>query len=497
MASAKFFVSLVFLTLFAGLVLSCRDDGFDTDPAIKLAFSTDSLLFDTLFTTVGSSTRSIRVYNNHHRRVRIASVSLGNSGQSYFRLNVDGRSGTHIRDVEIGANDSIFVFVEVTVDPVNQNLPLTITDSIVFSINNNRQSVNLIAWGQNAHFLYPNHIDPVSGIAYHLISDNSTWSADLPYLIYGLAVVAPNLTLTVEKGARVHFHNNSSLIFLSGSTLKVNGTAELPVTFQGDRLEQFFADKPGQWGRIWLTATSKNHDINYAVIKNGSVGLHVDSIGSATEPTLFIRNSIIKNMSFVGLLAQGSHVVAQNTVIANCGQHTLLLSLGGKYDFRHCTFANYYNLPNASLRQTPSVVFNNFYRDRSGTIQQRNFESVYFGNSVVYGSLQEEVAFDLLPGSTMNYTFDHCLIRTQHNTNTQNFINVIINRSPQFHNINLQDYRIGLNSPAIGAGKATIANEIPLDILGRNRQLRPDIGAYQYYEFEEKQTSYSRSKVNK
>lgn len=486
MSSARFFLSLLFFSLMAGLIFSCRDDGFDTNPDISLAFSTDSLLFDTVFTTVGSSTRSFMVYNNHHRRVRISSVGLGNNQQSYFRLNVNGRSGTHIRDVEIGARDSIFVFVEVTVDPVNQNLPLTITDSVVFNINNNLQNVKLIAWGQNANFIHPNHVDPESGIAYHLISDNTTWTADLPYLIYGLAVVAPNRTLTVEKGARVHFHNNASLIFLSGATLKVDGTIELPVTFQGDRLEQFFADKPGQWGRIWLTATSKNHDINYAIIKNGSVGLHVDSIGSTTEPTLRIRNTIIKNMSFVGLMAQGSHVVAQNTVIANCGQHTLLLSLGGKYDFRHCTFANYFNLPNTSLRQTPSLLFNNFYRDVKGNIQQRNFESVYFGNSIVYGSLQEEIGFDLVPGSVVNYTFDHCLIRTQLSTNGPNFINVLNNRTPQFNNINLQDYRLKSNSPAIGAGKAAIANEIPLDILGRNRQQRPDIGAFQFYEIEEK-----------
>lgn len=481
MANIKILATIVFFALFAGLFFSCRDHGYDSDPDLKLAFSTDSLLFDTLFTTVGSSTRSIRVYNHHHRRVLISAVSLGQGAHSFFRINVDGRSGTHLRDLEIGAKDSIFVFVEVTIDPVNQHLPLTITDSIVFSINNNKQSVRLIAWGQNAIFLSPNHIDPGLGIAYHLIADNTTWSADLPYLIYGLALVAPNRTLTIEKGARVHFHNNSSLIFLAGSTLKVNGTADMPVTFQGDRLEQFFADKPGQWGRIWLTATSKNHEINHAVIKNGSVGIHVDSIGSLTEPTLQIRNTIIKNMSFVGLLAQGSHVVANNTVIANCGKHTLLLSLGGKYDFRHCTFANYFNEPNAMLRQTPSLLFNNFYRDLTGNIHLRTFESVYFGNSIVFGSLPEEIGFDLMPGSHVNYTFDHCLIRTQRSITGSNFINIINNSSPQFNHIIRQDYRLRSTSPAIGAGKPGIAADIPFDILGRSRQQRPDIGAYQFY----------------
>lgn len=484
MRSTRLFVFLLFLPLMASLIYSCRDDGFDPSPDIILGFSADSLLFDTVFTTVGTSTRSFRVYNNHSRRIRISSVGLGRGAASYFRVNVDGRSGSMLHDIEIGANDSIFVFVEVTVDPVNQNLPLIITDSLVFNINNNIQDVKLVAWGQDANFIHPNYTEP-SGLSYHLITENAVWTSDLPYVVYGLAVVAPNITLTVNEGTRVYFHNNASLVFLAESTFKVNGTAGQPVSFQGDRLEPFFENQPGQWGRIWLTATSKDHEINYAVIKNGSVGLHVDSIGSHTSPTLTIRNTIIKNMSLVGLLAQGSHVVAHNTVIANCGENTLYLALGGKYDFRHCTFANYYNLPNTPLRQIPSVWFNNYYRDVDGNIQQRDFESVFFGNSIIYGSLQEEFIFDLVPGSDFNYTFDHCLLRTQRDTFNPSYINIIKNQVPQFNNLAVQDYRLKENSPAIGAGKTIIAQGVPFDILGRNRIQRPDLGAYQYYEIEE------------
>ncbi len=484
MRSTRLFILLLFVPFMASLIYSCRDDSFDASPDITLGFSVDSLLFDTVFTTVGTSTRSFRVYNNHSRRIRISSVGLGRGSESFFRVNVDGRSGSQLHDIEIGANDSIFVFVEVTVDPVNQNLPLIITDSLVFNINNNVQDVKLVAWGQDANFIQPNYTEP-SGLSYHLISENTVWTADLPYVVYGLAVVAPNTTLTVSEGTCVHFHNNASLVFLAESSFKVNGTMEQPVSFQGDRLESFYENQPGQWGRIWLTATSKDHEINYAVIKNGSVGLHVDSIGSQTSPTLTIRNTIIKNMSLVGLLAQGSHVVAENTVIANCGENTLYLALGGKYDFRHCTFANYYNLPNTPLRQIPSVWFNNYYHDVDGNIQQRDFESVFFGNSIIYGSLQEEFVFDLVPGSDFNFTFDHCLVRTQRDTFNPSYINIIKNQVPQFNNLSVQDYRLRENSPAIDAGKRTIAQGVPFDILGRNRVQRPDLGAYQYYEIEE------------
>ena len=487
MRSIRLFLLLLFFPLLASMLFSCRDDSFDTNPSLELGFSADSLLFDTVFTTVGSATRSFRVYNQHSKRVRISSISLGRGQDSYFRVNVDGRSGSRVEDVEIGARDSIFVFVEVTVDPVNQNNPLVIVDSLVFNLNGNIQDVKLVAWGQDANFIYPNYTDPQSGIAYHILEESTHWTADLPYVIYGLAVVAPDQTLTLEAGTRVHLHNNASLVFLGGASLKVAGEMENPVIFQGDRLEPFYAEQPGQWGRIWLTATSKDHDINYAIIKNGTVGLHVDSIGSFNSPTLRIRNTIIKNMSLVGLLAQGSNVEAQNTLVANCGEQTLYLALGGKYDFTHCTFANYFNLANSSLRQTPSVLFNNYYVDIDGVLQQRDFESVYFGNSILYGSIQEELLFDLASGSDLNFLFDHCLIRTQRETFNPSYVNVIVNQSPQFEDLLIQDYRLRDNSPAINAGKLEIALQVPFDILGRDRTQRPDLGAYQYYEIEEEE----------
>ncbi len=473
------------LLLLASAFYSCRDDGFDTDPAIRLGFSADSLLFDTVFTSVGSSTRSFLVYNDHNRRVNISSVELAGGAGSFFRVNVDGRAGTVVRDVELGARDSLFVFVEVTVDPVNQSLPLVIADSLVFHINNQVQDVKLVAWGQDARFIRPNYADPDSGIQYHLFEEDVTWDAGMPYVVYGLAVVAPDRTLTVEEGTRVHFHNNASLIFLERSSLKVRGTAEQPVSFQGDRLESFYSEVPGQWGRIWLTATSRDHEIDYAIIKNGTVGLHVDTLGSVTRPTLTIRNSVIRNMSLVGLLAQGSHVRAENLIIGNCGEHTLLLALGGRYDFRHCTFANYYNLPNSPIRRTPSIVLNNYYEDADGTIRVRELEQAFFGNSILYGSLQEELAFDFHPGTSPSYVFDHCLVRTQHQTTGNPWPYVLVNQNPRFNASNTGDYRLLEDSPAIGAGSQQIAEGVPLDLLGQPRLQRPDLGALQYHPIEE------------
>jgi hypothetical protein len=464
---------------------SCREEGFDRDPGLRLSFSADTLIFDTVFTTIGSSTRSFMVYNRHNRRVNISSIRLAGQEASFFRINADGASGRTLHDIEIGAGDSLFVFVEVTIDPVNQQLPLIITDSVVFHMNNNIQDVKLVAWGQDAHFIHPNYQLPGSDFSYHLIDEDTHWTAELPYVIYGLAVIAPDISLHMEAGARVHFHNNSSMVFLGGSSLKINGTAEDPVHIQGDRLESFYREIPGQWGRIWFTATSMGHEINYAIIKNGTVGLHIDSIGSLTAPSLIVRNSIIKNMSMAGLLAQGSHVRAENLLVANCGEHALVLALGGNYHFNHCTFANYYNLPNHPARRTSSVVLNNYYEDAEGIVRLRPFENVFFGNSIIYGSLQNELYLDFFEGTQEDYTFDHCMIRSELDASGSGFINVMRNQDPLFNDIREQDYRLRENSPAIGMGNPDLSLQVPFDLLGNSRALRSDIGALQYYKIEE------------
>ncbi|HPD54413.1 MAG TPA: hypothetical protein PLI08_10740, partial [Bacteroidia bacterium] len=137
------------LLAFFGLLIgfsSCKKDEFITDGDAKLEFSTDTVIFDTVFTTVGSSTEVFVVYNRNDQPVKVSSIRLATGDQSMFRLNVDGLPGRSFSDVEIGADDSIFIFVEVTVDPNNQNTPLVVTDSILFETNGNLQDIDLVAW---------------------------------------------------------------------------------------------------------------------------------------------------------------------------------------------------------------------------------------------------------------------------------------------------------------------------------------------------------------
>ena len=229
---------------------SCKKEEFETGK-VDLQFSADTIIFDTVFTNVGSSTQDFQVYNNGNKDVKISSIRLANGNNSNFRLNVDGHSGKSFNDIEIGANDSLFIFVEVTVDPNNLNTPLIVTDSILFSANDFQQDIDLVAWGQDAYF---HRSPPNSQIApFFFLNCNEIWANDKPHVIYGYALVDSSCSLTMNAGTNIFLHPGSGIIVLTSGTLLVNGTKQNNVTFQGDRLGTDFQEIPGQWDRIWLS----------------------------------------------------------------------------------------------------------------------------------------------------------------------------------------------------------------------------------------------------
>jgi len=481
----KYLFILALLVYSSGIFFSCRDEDIDLHGDVSLTFSTDTLLFDTIFTTVGSATRSFKVYNNNNKRIKISTIQIGSGQNSYFRVNVNGVPGHFHQDIEIAPNDSIFIFAEVTLDPANSSLPLVIVDSLIFVTNNKTQDVKLAAWGQDAIFFNANY--PVEQPVFHLLTENTIWNYDKPIVVYSTIVAAPGVILEIEQGTNVHLHSGKSIYFLDNSTLKANGTLENPVIFQGDRLEQFFQDKPGQWGRIFFSPQSHGHEINYAIIKNGTVGLHIGSNGNSSGSNFLLKNSIVKNMSSTGIMVVESNLIAQNTIVGNCGDFSVYIGPGGSASFTHCTLANYFSLPNTATRQTPLMLFANYFyyqEEVNGPvlIYQKDIGNVLFANTILHGSLEEEVGFDLLPGTSFsNFVFDHCLIRTKQDTSSASFLDVIKNTDPRFHNRSKQDFRLGENSPAIGAGKADFAAQVPFDFEGNDRTQRFDLGAINYY----------------
>ena len=162
MTSVKY---LSFLFLVSAIIFSCKKESFITSPQAKLNTSTDTLFYDTVFTSVGSITQSFKIFNGNSQKLRLSQVKLSGGTSSVFKMNVDGTAAAEVDNVEINANDSIYVFVQVNINPTAANLPFILRDSILISYNGNQKFVQLQAYGQNAIFL--NSVEITGNVFFH------------------------------------------------------------------------------------------------------------------------------------------------------------------------------------------------------------------------------------------------------------------------------------------------------------------------------------------
>lgn len=460
---------------------SCRkDESISTDGSLKLSFSTDSVLFDTVFTTMGSVTKRLMVYNPNNNSVLISSVRLAGGSNSPYSVNIDGASGTSVSNIEIGGNDSLFVFVRVTVDPVNDNLPLVVKDSIIFETNGNKQDVDLLAWGQDAHFFVANqHIEGLPDFSYIAREgEHIHWTNDKPYVIVGYGVVDSAGFLSIDPGCRIHFYNNSGLWVYRYGGIQVNGTLEEPVNFQGVRLEQAYQDVPAQWDRIWINESDVNSEFNHAIIKNATIGIQAETLQTGLGNTLFLNNTQILNMQGWGIFTRFYNIVANNVLVANAGSSLLNLTTGGSYEFKNSTFANYWRY---EVRKDPLLHLSDyyiFYTADEQLIFTGDLEKAYFGDCIFYGNLENEILLDKHPESSsiFNYQFDYSLLKSN-DTIDDYFTNCIFNQDPLFLDPGINDYHIDSLSPVRRKG-IPLGNLFDLD--GVERSESPDLGAFEW-----------------
>jgi hypothetical protein len=468
--TAIFFLITAILALTA-----CRKDEFNTDKSFSLQFSTDTVMFDTVFTTIGSSTRSLVVRNTGNSSINITKISLARGQASPFRLNIDGTATEEYRDLEIAANDSAYIFVKVTIDPKNVSNPMIESDSIVFETNGNIQDVKLVAWGQDAYF----HNNTV-------LTGDVTLPDDKPHVVYGKLTADQGCNLKILAGTKLYFHTNSSLEIRSGASLTVSGTLESPVLFTGDRLDFDYPTLPGMWDGIWLENGSRNISFTYAEITNARVGIQADSCGLADGEPLRLHNCMIHNMTNYGIRATKAAIVATNCQITNCGGNVLSVENGGNYDFRNCTLARYF-----SGRGYPAVSISNYTIDSTGKKLPGELTGAYFGNCIVSGSQNGEIEFYELDGTAFNFTFEQCLVNWDeeyYKKYKTNFTSSINNKDVQFIEPYSNNFQLDTLAAAIDAASINIINntlpDIKLDRKGISRLIPgpPDIGAYERVE---------------
>lgn len=445
---------------------SCKKDSFITSAGARLNITTDSIKFDTVFTTAGSITKSFKIINENEQKLRITKVKLLGGAASAYKLNINGVNTSEAANIEIAANDSIYIFVSVTVNPNAANLPFVITDSIQVDYNSNSRFVKLEAYGQNAHFLTNS-----------VITGNVTWTNTLPYVILGGLQINTGASLTIAAGCKIYAHADAPV--LVDGTLIVNGTKASPVIFSGDRLDNYYKDLPASWPGIYFRNTSKDNLLQFATIKNAYQAVVAIGTSVNANPKVILHQCIIDNAYDAGILCAGSSLQADNSLISNCGSN-INLSYGGNYTFTHCTVATFSNLFIA--HKNPVLYLANF-ASQNGTVVTADLNAS-FRNCIFWGDaglVNNEVVVTKQGSNAFTVLFDKNLYRGADPANSSLNAN-IINADPLFERIditkNIYDFRI-TNTTAPGVNKGAATGFLKdLDDNNRNIGL-PDMGCYE------------------
>jgi hypothetical protein len=463
-------VSLALSTLFLS---SCKEDSIFTGNDAMVSFSTDTLTFDTVFVTFGSTTKHFKIFNPYDKSLRLSSVRLLNQATNgNFRINVDGVSGD-ATDVIILPKDSIYVFVEVTVDPNAQNLPFVIEDYVEVVVNGNVQTILLQAWGQNAYFHYRETIQ------------NANWLADKPHVIvggYDTAIDAfhPGLIvegqLNIPPGTDIYIYNNSAIFVDENASIRAQGTASNPIRFEGVRLESFYDGLPGQWLGIFIFRNSTGNIFEHVIIDETSYGINLGVIDTCdlttatnnSRPEVELNQVVIRNSFNNALFSFNSVVRAKNCLFYNSVEELVALGLGGDYRFSQCTFFNGGSV--AVNHNAPNLLLSNF-AEGCGQFVVGALNEATFTNCIIYGSLDEELSINQDSAGTFNFLFDHCLIKTEEDTAGSQYQTIILNQNPLFESTVSDSFQLMPGSPAIDAGTNSFPGGITInnDLYGGTR----------------------------
>ncbi|MET4074537.1 hypothetical protein [Hymenobacter sp. UYCo722] len=488
----------------------------------RLEFAQDTVLFDTVFTTIKTVTKRLWVYNRNRGAVK-TDISLAGTASATYSLIINGDAGAAKSDVLVRGNDSVQVLVRAVLGDNGQATApkqFVVTDQINFRTNGNEQNVKLVAYGQNAYFHRA-----------ELIDKNTTWATDKPHVIipaskvlvpgqpavvFGV-LVRQGITLTIPKGARIYNHAgaylqvdgtlrvNDDFMPGTGATDTIKATNANIVRIQGDRLEADYADIPGQWGGIVFTATSRNNSIRYAEIKNATFGallLNPDAL--LPHPDLTLNNTVIRNisgsnLSFAnatastggGVFSISGDVAASNCLFTNCGEYAVVGVGGGTYDFSFCTFANY---TPAFRRETASLTFTNEkYTDATiklpTSITLRN--SIVWGSNLGAGTIDDELYLKNYTEYASTISIRNSLLRTKAYDGTPAVVGApginLLNVDPLFVRSALTssrpDYTLQATSPANAPRRAPAGNVPDRDLRNLRRpaagQTQPALGAYE------------------
>ncbi|MDR0682738.1 MAG: hypothetical protein LBG15_12970 [Dysgonamonadaceae bacterium] len=495
MNKLNFTICISIILLPALFFSACNDrfEDYSTSPDDLLAFSTDTIAFDTIITTINTPFQIFKVYNPHSRALLISSVYLEKGAESGFKINVDGRAGSSAENVEIRGKDSLFVFVDAKPAKNGSNTPQYITDKIIFVTNGVEQNVLLEASTQDAVIW--------KGFA---VSSNSVLSNLKPFVIYDSLVIDEGIVVELKAGTTFYMHGNAEIIVKG--TLKAKGTQENPVVIRGDRFDRMvnipYDLIPGQWGGIRFESNSYQNELDYVCIRNGKYGMDF-KLSDPLPSKMKMKNVVLTNFKGILINALNCNIEAENCEFSNA-KGALLNLIGGRYNFIHCTIANYYasNVEAGwgSSNQETVHLSGSYLNQETEETEHYPILKADFKNCIIWGNAgSSDIVIEKNEEVSVSNYFQNCIIPNDNATNDDErklnatVVNCLINMDPKFKKVDSDDFTYDLRldsiSPARNKADPKISKQIPYDLKGMNRFLDegPDMGAYEWNEENEEE----------
>ena len=411
--------------LLALLVVACSDyESFSNDPNFRLTFSKDTIAFDTLISTIPSSTKTLYAFNNNGNGMRINTIQLEKGANSRFRVNVDGR---YLADgiwhgFEVLKHDSLVIRIEMTPPEVGSTEPLYFEDKLHFLLENGATQTVVLSGGSIDAYIQKGGL---------VIEEDVTLMTDKPYVIYDSLVVREGVTLTLTEGTTLMFHDKAALHVYG--RLLIEGTLDEPVVLRGDRMDHMFDyllydNTPSRWEGIIIHKGSFGNEFYQCDLHSSCFGIIVEDteqlVPDESNPSVTLDCCVLHNIGGDGLQLNNCVSKVTNTQISNTLGHTVNIN-GGNHTFIYCTLAQFY--PFTANHGDALHLASSADGGEYGSLRK-----AHFINCVITGYGEDVIMGENIPqDGSCNYVFHHCFLNTPPVADEEHFVGNIFDRDKQ------------------------------------------------------------------
>ncbi|WP_139188084.1 hypothetical protein [Arachidicoccus rhizosphaerae] len=462
---------LLLTVLLLGFTTSCQKDQLVSGSTVSLYNETDSLQFDEVFTTQPQPTQQVKIFNGSEGTVSINNIKLAGGSKSPFKINVNGQAGTDFSNLNLAKNDSLYVFVTVTLPEHDKDTPFDVLDSIEYQYGNKTGKIILSATGINAFYLPGGNI-----------SHDTTWTDQRPIVISGNITVAEGATLQIKPGAQIYTKAGKGILI--NGRLEALGSADsaAQILMTGSRLDAPYNNMPGSWQGLNFGPSSKNNHLTFVHLYNAVNAISdtdkpISGFNVLTTSAISLNNCIIMQSAKEALLFRHSSATISNCLIYNSGM--AIRAMGGSYSLQYLTLAGY---SNDYIYHTNPLLY---LADHNG---QGNQDPLLLSatNCIITGDNDalDELAVDNVYNQ-FTLSFQNDLIKAVNLPSIGTFTNCLLNVDPAFTLVDNRSSTYDFQPLSISSviASAKPIQGITADLLGRLRDpSAPTIGCYEFKE---------------